>query len=363
MKKASQERTAIHPGPESCASSRKGAGEALTGAHVGQVLSPEIVYFPGCRRLFGYRPGQEVTEKWRIGRGLTAVVYVWVTVDKRDDVPAAIRHRISMKIGDYPEEMTIETLPTPVNRDPVMVITPPLRGNHWVAGNGPSNTSIHRRALIPIDGRAYISQRYAIDWVRLYPDGKTYQGDPSNNKNYQAYGSEVLAATDGIVTQTKDDIPQNTPTAKSLAVPIETIGGNHVIMNIGSGLYAFYAHLQTGSVRVKVGDKVRRGQVLGLLGNSGNSSEPHLHFHICDANSELGCEGFPYAFASFEVEDKGFNWKSSESREAPLKHEMEIPLEDEVVVFPAAPNYAHSPLRTRPPCRGRSGETQIADSS
>ena len=66
-------------------------------------------------------------------------------------------------------------------------------------------------------------------------------------------------------------------------ITLETVGGNNVIMEIGDGLYAFYAHLQPGSLRVKVGDKVRRGQVLGLLGNSGNSSEPHLHFHICNA--------------------------------------------------------------------------------
>ena len=91
------------------------------------------------------------------------------------------------------------------------------------------------------------------------------------------------------------------------------------------------------SVRVKVGDKVHRGQVLGLLGNSGNSSEPHLHFHICNKNSELACEGLPYAFASYEFEGKGDSWKPSDSRGALEKHETEIPLEDEVVRFPAQP--------------------------
>ena len=74
---------------------------------------------------------------------------------------------------------------------------------------------LHRRALIPIDGHAYISQRFAIDWVQLNPDGKTYTGDPSDNKNYRAYGAEILAVADGVVTQMKDGIPQNTPGAKS----------------------------------------------------------------------------------------------------------------------------------------------------
>jgi murein DD-endopeptidase MepM/ murein hydrolase activator NlpD len=171
--------------------------------------------------------------------------------------------------------------------------------------------------------------------VELYPDGKTYRGDPADNKNYRAYGAEIHAVADGVVTSMRNDIPQNIPGAKELAVPItlETIGGNHVIMEIGDGLYAFYAHMQPGSVRVKVGDHVRRGQVLGLLGNSGNSSEPHLHFHICDQNSELGCEGLPYRLDGYEVQGKGDGWRSSESHTAPVKHAGEIPTEDEVVIF------------------------------
>jgi murein DD-endopeptidase len=267
--------------------------------------------------------------------GEFGAVFIWVTFDSLAEVPAAIENRISVKIGDYPEAMSVVTLPTSVINKPVVVIAPPLRGEDWLSGNGPSNTSLHRRALIPIDGHAYISQRFAIDWVQLNPDGKTYTGDPSDNKNYRAYGAEILAVADGVVTQIKDGIPQNTPGAKTLAVPItlETIGGNHVIEDVGGGLYAFYAHMQPGSLRVKVGDRVRRGQVLGLLGNSGNSSEPHLHFQICDANSELGSEGIPYAFRLFEVQGKGWGWKSSESREAAVRHEMEIPTENEVVRF------------------------------
>jgi len=177
----------------------------------------------------------------------------------------------------------------------------------------------------------------------MYPDGKTYQGDSTDNKNYRAYGAEILAVADGVVTQTKDGIPQNVPNQPPIVpITLETVGGNHVIMEIGSGeigsgLFAFYAHMQPGSVRVKVGDKVRRGQVLGLLGNSGNSSEPHLHFHICNANSELACEGLPYALTSYELQGKGEGWKPSEAHPAPVKHEMELPTEDEVFRFSAAP--------------------------
>jgi len=185
----------------------------------------------------------------------------------------------------------------------------------------------HRRAFIPVNGRAQIAQRFAIDWARLNADGKTFTGDAKDNKNYRAYGSDALAVADGVVTEIKDGIPENVPGINSRAVPItlETIGGNHVVLDIGHGRYAFYAHLQPGSLKVKLGDHVKRGQVLGLVGNSGNSTEPHLHFHLSNGNSPLGSEGIPYALESFEAKRK---------EDAPLSnHHMEIPTENEIMTF------------------------------
>jgi murein DD-endopeptidase len=285
--------------------------------------------------MFSHPGLPKAEKKAKLVPGEFGAVFMWVTFDTLDDIPSALAHRISVKIGDYPEALSVVTLPTRVDKNPVVVISPPLTGEDWLAGNGPSNTSLHRRALIPINGRAYISQRFAIDWVQLNPDGKTYTGDPGDNKNYRAYGAEIHAVADGVVTQVKDGIPQNIPGADSRAVPmtLETISGNHLIMDIGNGLYAFYAHMQPGSLRVKVGDKVTRGQVLGLLGNTGNSTEPHLHFQICSANSDLGSEGLPYALASFELQGKGEEWKSSGSHAPAVKREVEIPTEAEVVRF------------------------------
>jgi murein DD-endopeptidase MepM/ murein hydrolase activator NlpD len=94
--------------------------------------------------------------------------------------------------------------------------------------------------------------------------------------------------------------------------------------------------LQPGSLRVKVGDKVRRGQAVGLVGNSGNSTEPHLHFHVSDANSPLGSDGLPYLLPAFEVQGKGWGWKATEAKAAE-KRQMEIPLENDVVRFPDTP--------------------------
>ena len=130
---------------------------------------------------------------------------------------------------------------------------------------------------------------------------------------------------DGVVTEVKDGIQENVP-QEPPAVPItlETVAGNHVIVDLGGGYFGLWAHLQPGSVRVKVGDHVRRGQVLGLVGNSGNSTEPHLHFHVTDASSCLASEGIPYAFGSFEVRGPANAGR----------HDRELPTEDEVVSFP-----------------------------
>jgi len=284
------------------------------------------------------RPGVATTtteEKLKVGPGLRVVTHMWLTFDSAAAAPKSIQHRLSFKVGDYPEELSVTSAQANVTT-PSLVISPPLRGSEWLAGNGPANTSGHRRALIPVGGGAHIAQRFAIDFLQLNPDGRSFSGDQKDNKSYRCYGSEALAVADGVVVATKDGIPENIPGATSRAVPItlETVGGNHIILDLGNGKFAFYAHLQPGSLRVKVGDKVRRGQVLGLVGNSGNSTEPHLHFHISNANSPLASEGLPYAFTSFEVQGKGWGWKPTTPAAATEKRQNEMPLELEVVRFP-----------------------------
>jgi len=223
-----------------------------------------------------------------------------------------------------------------------LVLGPPLRGGRWVAANGPSNTSDHRRSLTTVDGLPRISQRFAIDWVQLGEDGLPFHGDSKKNESWVSFGQDVLAVADATVASVKDGIPQNVPLAAERAVPItlDTIGGNDVILDLGEGRYAFYAHLQPGSLLVKPGDKVRRGQPLGRLGNSGNSDAPHLHFHVGDADSALGAEGLPYVFSEFWVQGTvesaddvvaGKPWKASSQEE---RKTMEIPLENAVIRFP-----------------------------
>ena len=83
---------------------------------------------------------------------------------------------------------------------------------------------------------------------------------------------------------------------------VENVDGNHVVIDIGSGAYAFYAHLIKGSVLVKEGDKVRKGQVLAKLGNTGNANASHLHFHLMNGPSVLGSSGIPYVIDAFDYQ-------------------------------------------------------------
>jgi murein DD-endopeptidase len=283
------------------------------------------------------RPGVTLpaAERQRIAGGARAVVFMWVPLDA-SGAPAAIRNRVHVEqgTGDSVRVQELDGRPVAVaRRGPD--IGPPLRGGPWLAANGPSARSGHRRALIPIEGAPSIAQRFAIDWVKVDSGYSTSHGDKLRNENYYAEGVDALAVADGRVVAVKDGIPENVPGVNSRAVPItlETVGGNHVIIDIGGGYYAFYAHLKPGSPRVHVGDRVRRGQVIGLVGNSGNSTEPHLHFHVSDGNSPLGSEGIPYRFVSFEQVGRCRGFSGDCTRDPSTRH-GEIPLENALVRFP-----------------------------
>jgi hypothetical protein len=248
-----------------------------------------------------------VTDNRAIPAGGWAIVHVWVTIDSAAPSPRLLRHRLTV------EDRTLEGTVSVADGKP-LVVGPPLYGGDWIASNGPANSGArHRRALVPIDGRTFIAQRFAIDWAKVDARGRLFEGDRADNRSYFGYGAEVLAVANGIVESVKDGIPENAPggprlrsaddgnTLRAVPMTLETVGGNHVIINIGQGHHAFYGHLVPGSVRVRPGDRVSRGAVIGLLGNSGNSTGPHLHFHIADGNHVLAAEGLPYVIDSWEV--------------------------------------------------------------
>jgi len=121
-------------------------------------------------------------------------------------------------------------------------------------------------------------QRYAYD-LSIFEGDSTFEGDPTDNESYHAFGKDVVAPRDGVVVSVENEIADNTPT---VGTNTEEPLGNHVIMEHENNEYSVIAHLQEGTVEVREGDQLSAGDLLGLAGNSGSSSEPHIHFHVAD---------------------------------------------------------------------------------
>jgi murein DD-endopeptidase MepM/ murein hydrolase activator NlpD len=187
------------------------------------------------------------------------------------------------------------------------VISPPLRGKNWVALNGCCDPGwAHRDAILPVNMKLNNSQRFAIDWKRTNDQGEFYTGDKTHNESYVDYGSPVYAVADGTVTSTLDNVDANAQGILPAADPVlaakltvENIDGNHIILDIGGGVYAMYAHFIKGSLLVKPGDKVKKGQEIAKLGNTGNANAPHLHFQLMNGPSLLEADGVPYVLDNF----------------------------------------------------------------
>jgi murein DD-endopeptidase len=300
----------------------------------------------------------------QIAPGSRAMVYLWIAVVK-DNPPPALRHRLTVHrlrqdsaAGQLVPRDTVRIAGAAINVDRNTArIGPPLRGA-WLAANGPSNLSGHRRTMLGLGGATAIAQRFGIDFLQVDDSGRTFRDDGSRkarcnaptedrarcrepkNEEFLAWGEEAIAVADGRVAQIKDGLPENVggPMARAVPVDLETVAGNYVLIEIAPSKYAFYAHLQPGSLRVKVGDRVRRGQVVGLVGNSGNSTEPHLHFHIVDGiapgTSTLGAEGIPYAtsftlFGRCQLSAAGIQC----TRTAPVSLIDAMPMQNQLVRF------------------------------
>jgi murein DD-endopeptidase MepM/ murein hydrolase activator NlpD len=187
----------------------------------------------------------------------------------------------------------------------------PLRGI-WYVGYGASLHTGHRWA---------IPEEFALDIAKIGESGLSHKGDGTRFDDYYAYGADVLAAADGHVISAANDQPED-PSAmqrpdesqeayfarlqkeqgERLAKGLKAITGNYVMIDHGKNEYSLYAHLQPGSVRVEVGAQVKAGDVIGKLGSSGNSTEPHLHFHVCDKSDPLMCAGIPVNFSNVTIQ-------------------------------------------------------------
>lgn len=237
----------------------------------------------------------------------TRLFLIDLAFNSRADVPPRLLHRFNLLgVGSpapTPPSLLSYTAAPFILTSEVPMFGPPLKGKNWVAINGCCQPDVgHRSTGLPVNGQIYFAQRFAIDWMQLDDQGRVVNGDIKDVKNFPCYGADVLAIADGTIVGTlntlSDQVPPNIPDPKT--INLENVLGNNVILKINSNTFALYAHLQKGSVTIKPGDRVKRGQLLGKLGNTGNSSAPHLHLHLMSGSS-LGSDGLPYTFDRFNV--------------------------------------------------------------
>ncbi|NOX38414.1 MAG: M23 family metallopeptidase [Calditrichaeota bacterium] len=180
--------------------------------------------------------------------------------------------------------------PSPDKFKPNTSFSLPFEGFWTVVNGGITKENSHSWNVL--------NQRYAYDFLILDDNGKTYRNKGNKLDDYFAFGKPVLAPADGIVIQVQNHIPDN-PQPGTIDVGAKDFRGNFVIIKHSDIEYSFLAHLQYGSIRVKVGDRVVKGQLIGLCGNSGHSTEPHLHFHVQDHPNFFLAVSLPIMFEDF----------------------------------------------------------------
>jgi murein DD-endopeptidase len=222
-----------------------------------------------------------------------AVAYLEVSATA---APQAILHRLELSSG-----LAIEGARVSIAPAAPVVLSPPLRGGPWVAIYDPAWERGHRRVFYTVDGRARIPGRHAIDFMKVDARGTLAAGDSDEVSNWRGYGAEVLAVADGEIVATRDGMRESALVSGNGRHEPEAAAGNYIGLDLGRGRYAFYEHLKPGSVRVRPGDRVRRGQVIAALGFTGSATGPHLHFHVADGRTPLGAEGLPFVFREFEL--------------------------------------------------------------
>lgn len=235
--------------------------------------------------------------------------YVWLDVVVPDGEPAPERltHALGIAIRQpkpplIPATLTEEIAPVAVQKRTPIVLRPPLTGPSWLDAVGCCGISGHRGALNPINGQIWAAERFAIDYVQLTPDGRLFTGASTDLKSFPYYGADIHAAADGPVVAVADGMPEAVPFAAPTGLALDQYPGNHVVQDLGNGNYALYAHLQTGSIAVKPGDRLSAGQVLARLGNTGNTDAPHLHFHVMSTPDPLRSDGLPFVFSTFDLQ-------------------------------------------------------------
>ena len=246
------------------------------------------------------------------------LLFLHVTLAAGAAIPTHLSHRVTVHASAAPpgrQEITETGGEVTVDRQTVVSIGPPLHGERYISADSCCDAVRHTRAALPVNGRVWVAQRYAVDWEELDAQGRIYAGDREKLESYTIFGKPVVAVADAVVASVIDGLPEQTPGKYPTDIPLDEADGNSVILDLGEQHYAIYAHMQTGTIQVRVGQRVSLGQLLGLVGNSGNSVAPHLHFQMSDKPSSLASNGLPYEIKDFQITGRSPGTKAFDEAE------------------------------------------------
>lgn len=260
--------------------------------------------------LIGALPGDESTadpEQPAPPIPGSTMAIVWLDVKLSGQAPARLEHRVvgSMQPppGGQANPFDIVVANIPTRSGSPVVLGPPVGKGTWYISEGCcADDTHHRRGIAPINGELLVPQRFAIDFFLLNGQHQAWVGDPTQLTSYLSYDQPVIAAASGTVVDTLDGLPNQQPPHTPPLPPIEDTVGNHVTIQVRPGIFLLYGHLKPGSVRVHKGQRVSGGQVLGLIGNSGMSSTPHLHFQVITTPTFFPTDSLPFVFDHFDLQ-------------------------------------------------------------
>jgi murein DD-endopeptidase len=248
--------------------------------------------------------------------GGRAILFIEFGTNPRS-VPKRLKHEITYAATGDNNIPALQSQIIDINSIDPVVLGPPFHSGIWAAVHAPSWPNGHRRMTYTLSGKVRIPGRYAVDWMGLDEEGRTTHGNPDRPEDAIGYGASVLAGADAEVASVRDGVTESSSISNNSRHALGYGAGNYVVLNLGSGRYAFYEHLRTGSIRVRAGQRVQLGQVIGALGFSGDSTGPHLHLHVADRADPLEAEGLPFVLDHYteigrynEIGDLGRNkWK------------------------------------------------------
>jgi hypothetical protein len=264
------------------------------------------------------QPAGQRESAGKLAGSVQALLFLHVMLEPGAAMPRLLSHRITMHVNAAPpgqQEITESGGEVAVDRKPVVSIGPPLRGAGYVSADSCCDASRHTRAAMPVNGHVWLAQRFAVDWEQLDAQGRIYAGDREKLESYTIFGKPVIAVADAVVASVTDGLPEQTPGKYPVNISLDQADGNSVILDLGDQRYALYGHMHRGSIQVRVGERVKMGRLIGLVGNSGNSVAPHLHFQVTDRSSSLAANGLPYEMRDFQVTGKTSGTKAFDEAE------------------------------------------------